>query len=70
MIIAGFLKKTNYTVLERFVASAREKMDFDVKMWRFKPYFDVFLKRFLALARKKWILVLKFGVLSHIFIYF
>ena len=40
-------------------------MDFCVKMWRFKPYFDVFLERFLASARKKWILMLKCGVLGH-----
>ena len=33
-------------------------MDFGVKMWSFKPYFDVFLERFLASARKK----IDFGV--------
>ena len=33
-------------------------MDFGVKMWRFKLYFDLFLVRVLASARKK----LDFGV--------
>ena len=33
-------------------------MDFGVKMWRFKPHFDVFLERYLASASKK----MDFGV--------